>query len=108
MSLTTLYISAILELFHPVDFFHATRPICLPHSHSTIASALLTGSYNFDDAEIAGWGWAGEDVNVEGSLRAVNTKIWPQYFCEDVIDDAPGIFQRNVKPSGSCTLFFEG
>lgn len=69
------------------------------------ASALITGSYDFADAEIAGWGWAGEDVNVEGSLRAVNTKIWPQYFCEDVIQDAPGIFQRNVKPSGICTHF---
>ena len=68
------------------------------------ASALVTGSYDFDDAEIAGWGWAGEGVNEEGSLRVVNAKIWPQYFCEDVIADAPGIFQRNVKPSGICKL----
>ena len=41
-----------------------------------------------------------------GRLRAVTTKIWPKHFCEDVIEDAPAIFQRDVKHFQTCTFVY--
>ena len=38
-----------------------------------------------------------------GRLRAVTTKIWPKHFCEDVIENAPALFQRNDFWACTCT-----
>ena len=66
----------------------------------------MTESYNYHDADIAGWGWTGKEWDPMGRLRAVTTKIWPKHFCEDVIEDAPAIFQRDVKHFQTCTFVY--
>ena len=100
------WFSAILELYNPVDFFRESKPICLPQSAAGTESGLVTESYNYHDADIAGWGWTGKEWDPMGRLRAVTTKIWPKHFCEDVIEDAPAIFQRDVKHFQTCTFVY--
>ena len=75
-----------MELFQPVDFFQKVKPICMPQS--------TTEKYDFDDAHLAGWGYNGRNVDSKGRLRAVSTSIWPQWFCEKILRDAPTIFNR--------------
>ena len=103
LSNVNFWFSAILELYNPVDFFRESKPICLPQSAPGTESGLVTESYNFHDADIAGWGWTGKEWDPMGRLRAVTTKIWPKHFCEDVIEDAPALFQRDDFWACMCT-----
>ena len=108
LSNVNFWFSAILELYNPVDFFRESKPICLPQSAPGTESGLVTESYNFHDADIAGWGWTGKEWDPMGRLRAVTTKIWPKHFCEDVIEDAPALFQRNDFWACTCIHAFYG
>ena len=99
--MTIIIFSAILELFHPVDFFREIKPICLPQSSTDgTLSGLVKDNYNFDEAVIAGWGWTGREWDPLGRLRAVTTKIWPEYFCKYVVEQAPDIFERFEEVNG--------
>ena len=101
VKVTLIFFSAILELFYPVDFFQKIKPICLPQSSTDgTPSGLVKDNYNFDEAVIAGWGWTGREWDPLGRLRAVTTKIWPEYFCKYVVEQAPDIFERFEEVNG--------
>ena len=90
-----------MELYKPVDFFRDTRPICLPQSSDGTPSGLVRDNYDFDVADIAGFGLTGTESSSSplpgGRLRAVTTKIWPEYFCKHVIENANSIFERKLE-----------